>query len=1082
MRWFPGLDAESGQSQFQTSFEPRKIPPFIWLAVALIFVTGCGLATALFYLRAEAFRTGEKITRSLAHVIEDETSRTIQAVDQRLELAINRLNLQEMRPKLDEESVRGMLREQLKGLPFVRAMWILDKSGRIVFDSDVGNIGLDLSDREYFKLYQQKNTHAEVHLSAPVRSRSVGTWLISVSRPIQSAQGELLGVMVAAMEPSYFDKLWQAVDLGAGGAIVLFRKDGTLMMRSPADDNAMGKSFAGLPLFSQRLPKSAQGVFPYISTIDSARRIAAYRVLATYPDLVIFVASTETYVLAAWTRFAALATVIWGLAMFGLTLLSWQLLRQTRSSQRTESRFRELAQAMPQIVYIADEQGRVRYVNDQWFKTTGQPPEKATSGDWITLVHPDDRSDVRETVKRSGNQGLSIQHEHRLLSKDGTYRWRLLRAVPNRNGKGELTSWYGTSTDIDDLKQAQARLKAQTDMLHMAGQLSQMGGWMLDIATQNITWSDEASRMLELPAGYSPSLESIVSMCFPEFRELTRQALRDCVSQGLSFDLEVKMLTSRGRTVWVRSIGQAVRDAGGNIARLQGAQQDITTRVLTGQKLQAYLTTLQHATEAAQVITRCQTKEAMLHELAAQARSIVDAASAVATLHEPLPGQAQTAGMTLGDTARVDEDGWLKILLTARDGKAMGTLVLAAKAGGASFSQEDIFVVTELAQLASGALDNLGLLVQVRELNTGLEEKITQRTQALARQEALFRTLAEHAPQPIWTIDTRGRATFFSRAWYQMVGGSPPDWYGLAWFDLVHPEDKAEVTQNWLNASKTLSLFSGLRRLRAKNGGYHTTSYQASPVFNEQGEVTFWVGIDMDVTASKAIEAALRLSNQELEAFSYSVSHDLRSPLTAIDGFSSLLGKRLGDQSDERVQRYLSRIQAGIRQMGQLIEGMLSLAQFSRQAMQHEQIDLSAMAKEILVKFKAAELGRQANLQVQPGLQLFGDSRLIRAVMENLLGNAWKFSSRKEKTEITVGRVVPDGEFFVRDNGAGFDMAYVSKLFGAFQRLHDAAEYTGTGIGLATVARIIARHGGSIRAESIPGQGATFFFSLDESV
>ncbi|MES2283242.1 MAG: PAS domain-containing protein [Pseudomonadota bacterium] len=1081
MRWFRGLDAQTGQSQFPASSEPHDRHPIVWLAASLILVSGFGLASALFYLRGEALRTGETIIRSLAHVMEDETSRTIQAVDQRLELAITGMKLQEAGKQPNEESARAMLRSQLKELPFVRAIWMLDKTGRIVFDSDIGNIGVDLSDREYFRFYQQKKPSAGFHLSAPVRSRTVGTWLLSVSRPIYSQQGDFLGVMVAAMEPSYFDKLWKSVDLGEGGSIVLFRTDGTLMMRSPMDDNAMGKSFAALPLFSEKIPKSPQGIFSFTSVIDSGERIGAYRVLAPYPDLVISVASLKSHMLAAWARFAKLATGIWAFAMLALTLLSLQLLKQAHRRQRTESRFRQLADAMPQIVYITDERGRIRYVNDEWQKTTGQPKEKATGGEWMELVHPEDRDDTVETVKQRASLGLAIEHEHRLLSSDGGYRWRLLRAVPNRNEQGRIISWYGTSTDIDDLKLAQARLKSQTDLLRMAGQLAQMGGWMVDIGTQHITWSDEASRMLDLPPGCSPSLDSIIGMCFPEFREPTRKALEDCASQGLPFNLEVKMLTSPGRTVWVRSIGQAVRDASGNITRLQGAQQDITTRVTTAQKLQAYLSTLQHATEAAQVITRCQTPETMLQELAAQARSIVDAARAVARLHEDPPGRAAIVATSVADaqSPMVDDDT-MNVPLTTGDGAAIGSLVLSARVG-CKFSQEDTYVVTELAQLASTALDNLRLLVKVRELNTGLEEKITQRTLALARQEALFCTLAEQAPQPIWTVDTNGHATFFSRAWYQMFGGSPPDWHGLAWLELVHRDDRSEVTQNWRHASSTLSLFTGLRRMRSRNGGYHTMSYQASPVLNEQGEVTFWVGIDVDVTAPKAIEAALRLSNQELEAFSYSVSHDLRSPLTTIDGFSRLLAKRLASQPDERIQNYLARIQSGISQMGQLIEGMLSLAQFSRQTMQHEQIDLSAMCEEILGEFQSKEAQRQTKLQVQPGLQLYGDSRLIRAVMDNLLGNAWKFSARKEHTEITVGQVAPAGEFFVRDNGAGFDMAYAHKLFGTFQRLHDASDYAGTGIGLATVARVIARHGGRIRAESAPDQGATFFFTLDES-
>jgi light-regulated signal transduction histidine kinase (bacteriophytochrome) len=157
------------------------------------------------------------------------------------------------------------------------------------------------------------------------------------------------------------------------------------------------------------------------------------------------------------------------------------------------------------------------------------------------------------------------------------------------------------------------------------------------------------------------------------------------------------------------------------------------------------------------------------------------------------------------------------------------------------------------------------------------------------------------------------------------------------------------------------------------------------------------------------------------------------------------------------------------------------LAHVARQELQREQIDLSVVSTEILERLRSAERNRQVSFHVEPGLQVQGDSRLIHSMMENLLGNAWKFSSRRSHTEISVGRVSPRGELFVRDNGAGFDMAYADKLFGTFQRLHDVADYAGTGIGLATVARVIERHGGTIRAESAPDKGATFFFTLPGS-
>jgi light-regulated signal transduction histidine kinase (bacteriophytochrome) len=172
-------------------------------------------------------------------------------------------------------------------------------------------------------------------------------------------------------------------------------------------------------------------------------------------------------------------------------------------------------------------------------------------------------------------------------------------------------------------------------------------------------------------------------------------------------------------------------------------------------------------------------------------------------------------------------------------------------------------------------------------------------------------------------------------------------------------------------------------------------SYRASPVLDEQGEVAFWVGIDADITEIKAIEAALRLSNHELEAFSYSVSHDLRSPLNTVDGFSRLLAKQLGADAGDKVTHYLSRIQAGVAQMGQLIEDLLSLAQVSRAPLSNKVVDLSALARSIMDEWQSRDPDRKAVVSIEKGLKAHGDARLVRVVMENLLGNAWKFSSHE---------------------------------------------------------------------------------------
>jgi signal transduction histidine kinase len=223
----------------------------------------------------------------------------------------------------------------------------------------------------------------------------------------------------------------------------------------------------------------------------------------------------------------------------------------------------------------------------------------------------------------------------------------------------------------------------------------------------------------------------------------------------------------------------------------------------------------------------------------------------------------------------------------------------------------------------------------------------------------------------------------------------------------------------------------------------------------------------------------LQSANRELDAFSYSVSHDLRAPLRAIEGFSRALEEDCAGALDGDGRDYLLRIRRGCVRMGCLIEDLLKLSRSARRELEVRDLDLSRMAAEVVEELRAGNPESPAEFLIQPGLRAPGDPVLIRSVLENLLGNAFKFSSRVARPRIEFGAA--EGRFFVQDNGAGFDMAYVASLFGAFQRLHGADEFPGTGIGLATVQRILARHGGSIRAEAEPGRGARFSFTLGDA-
>jgi two-component system NtrC family sensor kinase len=230
---------------------------------------------------------------------------------------------------------------------------------------------------------------------------------------------------------------------------------------------------------------------------------------------------------------------------------------------------------------------------------------------------------------------------------------------------------------------------------------------------------------------------------------------------------------------------------------------------------------------------------------------------------------------------------------------------------------------------------------------------------------------------------------------------------------------------------------------------------------------------------AKATQAAEEL-NKELESFSYSVSHDLRAPLRGIASFGQFLKEDCAGRLDEAAEGYLDRILAAAERMNQLIDDMLSLSRVNRSELRRTEIDLSALAREVVANL-GAQGPNQVHVEIEDGLLLLGDRGLIRILLENLLGNAWKFTSKQRDPKIWVGRCPSPGDppvVFVRDNGAGFDMRYAKKLFGVFQRLHREDEFPGTGVGLATAARIVHRHGGKIWAEGTPNAGATFYFSL----
>jgi PAS domain S-box-containing protein len=769
---------------------------------------------------------------------------------------------------------------------------------------------------------------------------------------------------------------------------------------------------------------------------------------------------------------------------------------------------------------------------EQWAKGFGFYHEDKT-----TLYETDELPLVRSTRGESGHvQQLFVRNalvpEGRLLQCS----WQPIRSESGVSGG------LVVFTDVTELQRLQSEQASQFEQLCdtqrklvEAQRIGRVGNWELDLPSGRVWWSDEVCELFGVKReNFGGTVQDVMKCVHPDDLPRLRQAREAALREGKVVSVEYRVVKPDGMA-WIHQIAEARCNDRREPVWYGGVVQDVTARKTNEQalldserELQDYTLMLQRTAEAAQAITAHPLPEDTMQEVADQACRVIGCHQALVRLTESEDGsrvvtsvslsgkyepwrEHETAPVSAGIDAMVRESrgalrlaqaelegdprwrefagdggarapasGLLALPLVSRSGENIGVLVLLDKEQG-EFTKRDEYVALELAQLASIALENARLFTEIRELNASLEARIAERTAELTRQELLFRTLAEQAPQSVWNADVRGRATFLNRAWYELAGGKPPQWLGHGWMERLHPEDVPEVRRNWERSRKTQQPYSGIRRVLARDGSYHTMSYKAAPVLDEQGQVAFWVGIDADITELKAIEQALRSSNQELQAFSYSVSHDLRAPLGAIGGFSRALAVKLDNHPDERVRHYLVRIQAAVEKMEQLIEALLSLAKVVRAPLNYGSVDLGALARETLEGLQIQHPHRKVRAHVQEALLAQGDARLLRVLMENLLGNAWKFTSQREEGVIEVGRLEGSSVFWVRDNGVGFDMAYSSKLFGAFQRLHTEAEFPGTGIGLATVRRIVTRHQGRVWGESRVGEGATFHFTLSET-
>jgi PAS domain S-box-containing protein len=361
---------------------------------------------------------------------------------------------------------------------------------------------------------------------------------------------------------------------------------------------------------------------------------------------------------------------------------------------------------------------------------------------------------------------------------------------------------------------------------------------------------------------------------------------------------------------------------------------------------------------------------------------------------------------------------------------------------------------------------------------------VTSTQETLSEVNARFQLMADTSPVLLWIAGTNGLCTFFNQRWLEFTGRTLERELGNGWAEGVHAEDFSRCMDIYLDAFVAREPFRMEYRLRRADGVYRWLLDTGVPRFLARGEFAGFIGSCIDVTDSRLarddLDRLVRERTAELESFAYSVSHDLRAPLRGIDGFSHALLEDYGDKLDTTGRDYLDRVRAAAQRMARLIDDLLQLSRISRGELRATRCDLTALVHTTFQMLRERDPGRVVELFVANGLFVTADAQLLEIALDNLLGNAWKFTANTQGARIELLAELVGSEIVikVRDNGAGFDMAYAAKLFLPFQRLHSTTEFPGTGIGLATVARIVRRHDGRVWATGAVDAGATFHIAL----
>jgi PAS domain S-box-containing protein len=781
------------------------------------------------------------------------------------------------------------------------------------------------------------------------------------------------------------------------------------------------------------------------------------------------------------------------------------IVRDITERKRTEESITMLAHAVRSIsecVSITDIQNKFIFVNSAFLKTY-QYEEHELIGKHVSMVHSSGISDVLEqeifTAALNGGWQGEILHRR----KDGSEFPVLLSKSVIRYDNGNSVALIGVANDITSRKQAEeALIKSEKMYRLMADNVSDVI-WTMD-TDYKFTFISPSILHLRGLSQEEAMKENIETSMTPDSLQLVNKHIiraKSMEKRGIKSKpvvIEIQQPHKNGSLVWAEIAVRTIYDQDRNRFGFIGVSRDISKRKQVEEALndshQQLLDIIDFLPDPTFVVDNEKKviawNKAMEEMTGVQKSDIIGMGDHAYTI--PFFGTKQKQLMDLIDS----EDEELKARYNNLYSK--GLSLHAEIFAPALYDGVGAYISVVGSPLCNISGQRVGCIESIRDISDRRKSEL-----ALKESEERLSITLETTNIGIWDWDIKKDTWYASKIYYTMLGYDPnsdsPD--KEFWLHKLHPDDKEMVEEKIATILNQKSHnFSYEARILNANCIYQWVMVIGHTVeYDNEGNHVRMIGIRLDINDRKLAEDEIRKlnteleqrvkertlqlenANKELESFSYSVSHDLRAPLRGIDGWSLALLEDYDECLDEKGRVYLQRVRSESQRMGNLIDDLLKLSRVNRFEMKKMNMNMSAVAQTIANRLLETKAGRRCEFVIQPGLFVNADLQMMEIAITNLLDNAFKYTGKIIYAKIEFGLLQKDGvpTYFVRDNGVGFDMEYATKLFGAFQRMHKQSDFPGTGIGLATVKRIISRHGGRIWVESKPGAGSTFYFTTD---